>query len=130
MMDQKRMDAVVELARALIAQSSESGQEAGAAAVLRQYMEQAGFDRIISDEYGNLLGRLAGSRPGKRVLLDGHIDTVPVGDRSAWSHDPFAGEIENGPALRPGRLRHEGGRGGLHRRCGLFRPGPGQGFPR
>lgn len=43
MMDQKRMDAVVELARALIAQSSESGQEAGAAAVLRQYMEQAGF---------------------------------------------------------------------------------------
>lgn len=129
MMDQKRMDAVVELARALIAQSSESGQEAGAAAVLRQYMEQAGFDRIISDEYGNLLGRLAGSRPGKRVLLDGHIDTVPVGDRSAWSHDPFAGEIEDGRLYGRGASDMKGAVAAFTAAAGFFAQDRAKDFP-
>lgn len=73
MMDQKRMDAVVELARALIAQSSESGPGG------RCWPPCCGNTwsrRVLTasspTNMGNLLGRLAGSRPGKRVLLDGH----------------------------------------------------------
>ena len=96
MLSRERMETVVELTRALIAQSSESGQEDGAAGVLRRYREGAGFTQVTADEYGNVLGCLRGGRPGKRVLLDGHIDTVPVGDRSAWSHDPCGGEIDGG----------------------------------
>jgi putative selenium metabolism hydrolase len=30
-----------------------------------------------------------------KLLLDAHMDTVGVGDRSAWPHDPFAGKVEN-----------------------------------
>ena len=36
------------------------------------------FDDVLTDEYGSVLGRMKGSRPGKVLLLDGHIDTVPV----------------------------------------------------
>lgn len=30
------------------------------------------------------------------LLLMGHLDVVPVGDRAAWSHDPFGGEVADG----------------------------------
>src|SRR5213083_1836992 len=30
------------------------------------------------------------------LLLVGHLDTVPAGDESAWSHPPFAGEQVDG----------------------------------
>ena len=34
---------------------------------------------------------VAVNRPGERVglILQGHVDVVPPGDRSRWSHDPF-----------------------------------------
>jgi acetylornithine deacetylase/succinyl-diaminopimelate desuccinylase-like protein len=37
----------------------------------------------------NLLFRLAGSAPGPTLMLCGHSDTKPVGDRSKWDSDPF-----------------------------------------
>ncbi|WP_157971656.1 M20 family metallopeptidase [Halorussus litoreus] len=30
------------------------------------------------------------------LVLNGHLDVVPAGDRDQWSHDPFAGTIEDG----------------------------------
>jgi succinyl-diaminopimelate desuccinylase len=30
------------------------------------------------------------------VVLNGHIDVFPAGDRSRWTHDPYGGEIEDG----------------------------------
>jgi acetylornithine deacetylase len=36
--------------------------------------------------------RIAGSGPGPTLVLTGHVDTVPVGDATRWSHDP-SGEI-------------------------------------
>jgi acetylornithine deacetylase len=35
--------------------------------------------------------RLRGARPGPVVLLTGHVDVVPPGDLSQWTHDPFSG---------------------------------------
>lgn len=120
MLSQERMETVVGLTRALIAQSSTSGHEDGAAAVLRRYMEAAGFDLVTSDMYGNLLGRLRGSRPGKRVLLDGHMDTVPVGDPSAWSHDPFGGEIAGGKLYGRGASDMKGAVAAFTAAAGFF----------
>lgn len=37
--------------------------------------------------------RLKGDRPGPRVVLTGHVDVVPVGDRSTWFADP-AGTVD------------------------------------
>jgi succinyl-diaminopimelate desuccinylase len=33
----------------------------------------------------------------KTIWLQSHLDTVPVGDRAQWQHDPFAGTIVGDP---------------------------------
>ena len=42
----------------------------------------------------NLTGTLPGS-DARSLILCGHVDVVPVGDRAAWSVDPFGGEMRN-----------------------------------
>ena len=37
-----------------------------------------------------------GKKPGPKILFDGHMDTVPVPDETAWDHDPFGAEIVDG----------------------------------
>jgi acetylornithine deacetylase/succinyl-diaminopimelate desuccinylase-like protein len=44
----------------------------------------------------NLVARLAGGRPGRRLLFNGHLDTFPAGDAAAWTGSPFSARIENG----------------------------------
>jgi acetylornithine deacetylase len=46
--------------------------------------------------YPTLAARHAGSGEGNSLTFNGHIDVVPVGDTSAWTRDPWAGEIEDG----------------------------------
>ena len=59
-------------------------------------MEENGFDQVYIDKYGNIIGKIKGKRPGKKLLFDGHIDTVPVGNESEWTHAPFAPETCDG----------------------------------
>jgi acetylornithine deacetylase/succinyl-diaminopimelate desuccinylase family protein len=49
----------------------------------------------VFPERPNVIGELAGSE-GRSLLLCGHVDVVPVGERAAWSVDPFGGEIKDG----------------------------------
>lgn len=84
-----------ELCAGLIRARSYSGEEAGAAAVLRSALEGLGYE-VCVDRYGSVLGCIRGKRPGPRVLLDGHLDTVPVDEPARWQHDPFGAEVENG----------------------------------
>ena len=44
----------------------------------------------------NLVATLKGGLPGKRVVLNGHLDTFPVGPRDAWSHPPLGGHLQDG----------------------------------
>ena len=96
MLCDKRKDELEELTRDLVAQQSESGSEDGAAGVLKQYMLRHGFDEVTTDDSGSVIGRLSGSRPGPKVLFDGHLDTVPVANPAAWTHDPYGCEIVDG----------------------------------
>lgn len=75
---------------------SPSGQEEGVAKLMKQTMEEYGFDEVGIDTYGSVLGCIHGKRPGKNILMDGHIDNVDVVDADQWKHDPFAAEIDNG----------------------------------
>ena len=59
-------------------------------------MESKGFDEVFFDEYGNVIGRIAGKHPGKKILFDGHMDTVPVGNPEDWDTDPFTPTVKNG----------------------------------
>ena len=91
--DKKRVrDLCVDLVRT----PSLSGQEKDVVEVLRTFMTSQGFDDVVVDEYGSIIGTIKGKRPGKTLLYDGHIDTVPVPDPSVWTHDPFGGEVTDG----------------------------------
>ncbi|MEG1943212.1 MAG: YgeY family selenium metabolism-linked hydrolase [Angelakisella sp.] len=96
MLTQERQDKVIELCQSLIRQKSYSGEEKGVAEELKKFFTQAGFDEITVDGYGNIIGKIKGKRPGKKLLFDGHMDTVPVTDPSVWDCDPFAAEIKDG----------------------------------
>jgi putative selenium metabolism hydrolase len=96
MLDKQREQQVIALCQGLIRCQSYSGEEADVAELLKQHFAAASFDDCIVDRFGNVIGVIKGQRPGRSVLLDGHIDTVPVPDSTAWQHDPFGGELDKG----------------------------------
>ncbi len=87
---------IIALCQALICRKSYSGAEQAAAEYLRQVFVKYGYDEVFADDYGNIIGHIKGNRPGRKVLFDGHIDTVPVVDSAAWQYDPFGGQLLEG----------------------------------
>lgn len=87
---------VTDLCSAMIREKSLSGQEQGVVRVLKEAMEKMKFDDVAVDKYGNCIGHIKGNRPGRKILFDGHMDIVPVGNEDEWTHDPFGGIIEDG----------------------------------
>ena len=96
MLSKERQDQVVALCQKLIQQQSYSGHEDGVVKVLSEQLKAEGFDSVTVDKYGNIIGCIKGNRPGKKILFDGHIDTVPVSDETEWQYPPFAAEIHDG----------------------------------
>lgn len=86
---------VIKLTQTLIKNSSYSGNEKGVSDALKKFFEDNGFDEVHVDKYGNTIGCIKGSKPGPKILFDGHMDTVPVTDESAWEFPPFGAEIHN-----------------------------------
>lgn len=93
---QTREERLVEFCQEAIRIPSPSGHEQGVAELMKRKMEEYGFDEVIVDKYGSVLGTVIGKRPGKTVLLDGHIDHVDVIDAEKWTHDPFGAKIVDG----------------------------------
>jgi putative selenium metabolism hydrolase len=95
-LSKEREQEVIALCQALIRERSYSGEERGVVEVMEQWFRRLGFGEVKVDSNGSIVGRIRGSRPGKVLLLDGHIDTVPVPDALLWTHAPFSGEIAGG----------------------------------
>lgn len=87
---------LVEFLQELVRTPSLSGNLGAAANVIEGKMCSLDFDEIWRDEYGSVIAKKSGSRPGATILFDAHMDVVQVGERSAWQHDPFGGEIAEG----------------------------------
>ena len=74
---------------------------------LKRQMEEAGFDEVRIDGLGNVIGRIGN---GKRILaIDGHMDTVDVGNAANWTFDPFSGDIKDGFVHGRGTVDQKGG---------------------
>jgi putative selenium metabolism hydrolase len=121
-MKQATCDAIRELAvkytprmtqflREMIAIPSESAEEKAVIDRIEAEMRETGFDEVKVDGLGNILGRIGN---GKRVIaMDAHIDTVGVGDRAAWPHDPYEGKVQDGVIYGRGASDQEGGMAAL-----------------
>ncbi len=96
MLNKNREDEVIALCRKLVQARSYSGEEDQVAEELSLYFKEKGFDDGTVDTYGNIIGRIKGKYPGKKIVFDGHMDTVPVGNEADWSYSPFGGEIHDG----------------------------------
>ncbi len=94
----------------LVAASSETGREQPAIDLIASWLERVAdeVDRWVTpmsqleadpaypgreverDDVPVVAARVAGARPGPVVVLTGHADVVPVGDRSKWTRTPPA----------------------------------------
>jgi putative selenium metabolism hydrolase len=91
----------------LVKIKSLSTQEKDVQLELKRQMEEAGFDEVRIDGLGNVIGRIGN---GKRILaIDGHMDTVDMGNMKNWTFDPLGGEIKDGYVHGRGTVDQEGG---------------------
>ncbi len=91
----------------LIKIKSLSGQEKEVADAVKQMMEEANFDEVKIDGLGNVIGRIGSGK--KIIALDGHIDTVDMGNLEDWEFDPLGGEIQFGYVQGRGASDQTGG---------------------
>ena len=57
----------------------------------------------------NVVGISRGEGGGRSLILNGHIDTVEVGDPAAWSHAPLGGDVSRGRLYGRGACDMKGG---------------------
>src|SRR5688572_32644068 len=89
-----KRDEIIQFMRELVAIPSFESKIGPVGERIQAEMKKLGYDEVRFDKMGNTIGRIGS---GKKVLVfDTHIDTVGVGDPSAWEWDPFKGKIENG----------------------------------
>lgn len=98
---------MVRFLRDMIAIPSESGQEKAVIERIRREMKAVrAFDEIRVDGLGNLIARV-GNGP-RLIAIDAHVDTVGIGDRSQWKHDPYKGKVSGGIVYGRGAGDQEG----------------------
>jgi putative selenium metabolism hydrolase len=85
---------LVEFAQSLVRIKSLSGQEREIVEFIAQKMQTLGYDEVIIDVMGNVVGRIGDG--GKSILFDSHVDTVAVTDEEKWDVPPFSGRIVDG----------------------------------
>ena len=93
-------DAVVAFHRELVRVPSINppGDVRAAYDICDQTMRDAGFaTKSVGDvdEMPNMIATY-GNPDGPTLCFNAHLDVVPIGERSAWTHDPFGAEIHDG----------------------------------
>jgi len=91
----------------LVQIESLSCKEKSVQELLKQLMIECGADEVAIDGLGNCIGKMG---VGSKILaIDGHMDTVDVGNMNNWDFDPFSGEIKNGFVHGRGSVDQKGG---------------------
>jgi putative selenium metabolism hydrolase len=101
-------EAMATFLRELVCIPSLSTHEEAVAIRLAEEMRRVGFAEVWTDSIGNVVGRV-GSGQGPKLVFDGHMDTVAVGDPRNWPHPPYDGVIENGILYGRGTCDMKGG---------------------
>lgn len=117
------------LCRAIMRAPSRSGEEKEVAGILKETMTRLGYDSVMTDKNGSVIGCIRGNRPGPTVLFDGHIDTVPVNEPSLWKHDPFGAELDGDRVYGRGASDMKGAVAAMTVAAAAFKEKTGGDFP-
>ena len=88
---------LIELCQALGRNDSQNppGDTSGMVATCRAVLDGVdgvSVEEIVSEKPKvNLVARLVGARPGRRLVMNGHLDTGPVVEPAKWTVPPFGG---------------------------------------
>ncbi len=104
----KHTEAMTAFLQELVRIPSLSHHEGALAERLADEMRSVGLDDVWTDRIGNVIGRI-GSGEGPKLLLNGHMDTVDVGDPRRWAHPPYGGVEEDGILFGRGACDMKGG---------------------
>lgn len=104
----KREAATAEFLKDIVSIPSLSSQEGDVVKFMAEAMKKMGYDEVVIDGMGNLLGRIGN---GPRIIaFDGHCDTVDVGDLSLWTKvKPYPAIIQDGKVYGRGGADQKGG---------------------
>ncbi|NSX54052.1 succinyl-diaminopimelate desuccinylase [Parasulfitobacter algicola] len=88
----------VALTADLIRCPSVTPAEGGALQLLQAVLQDAGFEcwRVDRGDVANLYARWGEKGHSQSFGFNGHTDVVPIGDKAAWTVDPFGGQITDG----------------------------------
>ena len=100
-------DDMVRFLRKMISYPSESCEEKEVIACIKAEMERLGYDRVEVDGLGNVIGWMG--EGGKIIAIDSHVDTVGIGNRENWTHDPYEGYETDEIIYGRGASDQEGG---------------------
>lgn len=101
---------VISLLSDLVKIPSICGEEDQLAGFIAEWLRANGLPAEMMEvkpNRPNVVSRLKGSGAGPCILLNGHMDTVPVG--AGWTRDPFGAEIENGTMYGRGTVDMKSG---------------------
>jgi putative selenium metabolism hydrolase len=101
-----RLD-VVELLKELVRIKSLPGGEGGLANAVKEFLGHAGVDKVFIDSVGNVIAPVRGGGLGI-IVVEGHLDTVDVGDLRQWVVDPFSGALIDGRVYGRGAVDMKG----------------------
>ncbi len=79
--------------------SNPPGDTRAGAALVARFLEENGLAfRTVAPKQDNpnLVASVAGAAPRRHLVLNGHIDVFPIGDRARWTRDPLGGELADG----------------------------------
>jgi putative selenium metabolism hydrolase len=94
-MNKAGKEQLMNLCMKMIQTPSITGQEKELVTLLKREMTNLGFDSVTIDCMGNIIGKIQGTGKGKTILMDGHLDTVSIANRSSWSVEPFGAEVKD-----------------------------------
>lgn len=107
---------VINLAKKLVGfdTTNPPGNELRCARFLAGTMKKIGMSshiQLVHRLRANAVGRTRWHRKGRTLLLEGHIDTAPIGEneRSLWRVNPFAGKVQKGRLIGKGIVDMKGG---------------------
>ena len=99
---ESRTGELVDLCRSLVRIDSTNppGDTTAMVEAIEAVLDAAGdgidHRRVVGKEPAvNLVARVRGASPGRRLVLNGHLDTFPIGD-ARWEHHPLGADLEEG----------------------------------